>query len=74
MIQKLGQLPNVKVFDFQKRDLITRLDQYMDLRHHSHDYNRKIMEYLHDGKYRADADGNVDEINELVIEYADSIR
>ena len=74
MIQKLVKLPNVKVYDFQKQDLITRLDQYMDLRHHSHAYNRNIMEYLHDDKHRAAPDGNADEIKRLVFEYADSIQ
>lgn len=74
MIQRLAKLPNVKVYDFQIRDLISRLDQYMDLRHHSHGYNRNIMEYLHDDRFRATADGNSDEIKRLVIEYADSIK
>lgn len=74
MIKKLEKLPNVKVYDFQKQDLITRLDQYMDLRHHSHAYNRNIMEYIHDDRYRATADGNSDEIKRLVIEHADSIK
>lgn len=74
MIQRLAKLPNVKVYDFQTRDLITRLDQYMDLRHHSHGYNRNIMEYIHDDNHRALPDGNADEIKRLVVEYADSIQ
>lgn len=47
MIEKLLKYPNIKLYDFQKEELICNLDEYMDLRHHSHDYNKRIIEYMH---------------------------
>lgn len=47
MIERLLTYPNVRLYDFQNEELICNLDEYMDLRHHSHAYNRRIVEYIH---------------------------
>lgn len=47
MVEKLLKYPNVKLYDFQKEEFICNLDEYMDLRHHSHAYNKRIIECMH---------------------------
>lgn len=47
MIEQFFKYPNVKLYDFQKEKFICNLDEYMDLRHHSHTYNKRIIEYIH---------------------------
>ena len=61
MIEELLKYSNVKLYDFQKEEFICNLDEYMDLRHHSHAYNKRIIEYIHqdscrvrDGEYETD--------------------
>ena len=61
MLEKLLKYPNIKLYDFQKEEFICNLDEYMDLRHHSHAYNKRIIEYIHkdscrvrDGEYETD--------------------
>lgn len=53
MAQKLLKLKNVELYDFQRSPIITDLDAYMDLRHHSHAVNRMIIQSIHDKKYLA---------------------
>lgn len=52
MIEQLLKYPNVRLYDFQKEDFICNLDEYMDLRHHSHAYNKRIIEYMAKDCYR----------------------
>ena len=46
IVSRLLSLENVKVFDFQSHIMTTNVDQYMDLRHHSYDYNKKIIDFM----------------------------
>ncbi len=46
MTEKLLKYPNVKLYDFQVEDFICNMDEYMDLRHHSHAYNKRIVECM----------------------------
>lgn len=76
VIKKLSKLPNVVVYDFQREDWITDLNQYMDLRHHSHSYNRQIIEAIRNHQYIINLD-NINAANqylkELAREYCDSL-
>lgn len=54
--RSLCALPNVTLYDFQRPEWISDTDQYMDLRHHSHEYNRRIIKCIHDGAYVANPD------------------
>lgn len=56
MIEKLLKYPNVKLYDFQKEAFICNLDEYMDLRHHSHAYNKRIIECMHKDSCRVSED------------------
>jgi hypothetical protein len=47
MIERLLNYSNVKLYDFQNENFICNMDEYMDLRHHSHAYNKRIIEYIH---------------------------
>lgn len=47
MIERLLSYPNVKLYDFQIEEFICNMDEYMDLRHHSHVYNKRIIECIH---------------------------
>lgn len=74
MISRLSNFKNVELFDFQCAPWITNLEEYMDVRHHSHEYNRRILMALHEGEYRADSEGHVDDIRQFIIQYADSLK
>lgn len=56
VVEQLLKLSNVRLYDFQVKGWIDDLDEYMDLRHHSHRYNRQIMECIHNDEYRLTAD------------------
>ncbi len=75
-IRQLLQTPNVDLYDFQVSPWITNLDQYMDLRHHSHTYNREIIQSIHDSKYRIDTFpvSMSSRLKELAIQYRDSLE
>lgn len=73
IISRLGNLDNVDIYDFQRDGWITDLDQYMDLRHHSHGYNRAIFQAIHAGDFRVEAGSDVEDIHRLVSVYADSL-
>lgn len=73
IISTLSTLDNVELYDFQTEAWIGDLDEYMDLRHHSHGYNKQIIQSIHDGDFRAAMDGNSVEIHRLIEQYKDSI-
>lgn len=76
MANRLCSLPNVKLFDFQCAPWITDLNNYMDLRHHSHEYNREILQSIHDGKYAANTEtvrDNSQLLKNLSAQYRDSL-
>lgn len=50
-INSMLGFPCVKVYDFQVAPWINNLDEYMDVRHHSHKYNRNIIKSIYEGKY-----------------------
>lgn len=52
MIERLLSYPNVKLYDFQIEEFICNMDEYMDLRHHSHAYNKRIIECMHADSFR----------------------
>lgn len=52
MIERLLSYPNVKLYDFQIEEFICNMDEYMDLRHHSHAYNKRIIECIHADSFR----------------------
>lgn len=64
-------MPNVHIYDFQVADWVQNLDEYMDLRHHSHRYNRRIIECLRQGRYKLPADWSkqIDEFAKMVRTY-----
>lgn len=73
---QLEGLANVRLYDFQTRAWIANLDEYSDVRHHSHTYNRDIIRAIASGTDIADADAvaaNSDSIRALVKQYADSL-
>lgn len=74
MITSLSRYSNVELFDFQCSPWITNLEEYMDVHHHSHKYNRAVLQAIHDGEYRADSSGHVEEIRQLIIQYKDSLE
>lgn len=65
MIEHFLKYPNVKMFDFQKEDFICNLDEYMDLRHHSHAYNKRIIEYINKDSFRVQKDTYKNELIKL---------
>lgn len=65
MIEQFFKYPNVKLYDFQKEEFICNLDEYMDLRHHSHAYNQLIIEYIHKDSFRVQKDTYKDELMRL---------
>lgn len=75
IVQSLLQLSNVQIFDFQCAPWIINLEQYMDLRHHSHFYNREILKAIHKGDYRitSELDYDCDALKHLVKAYTDSL-
>lgn len=73
IISRLSELPNVEVYDFQIAPWIINLDEYMDLRHHSHKFNREIIKAIHGRQYKATDSGYTDEIKKLVKQYRDSL-
>ena len=56
MTEHFLKYPNVKLFDFQNESFICNLDEYMDLMHHSHTYNKCIIEYIHKDSFRVQKD------------------
>lgn len=69
------KLPNVKLYDFQVEPWITNLDEYMDVRHHSHSYNRAILETIHSDSNRVKEPLKTEfsEIYNLIKVYQDSL-
>lgn len=55
-IEKMLKYPNVKLYDFQKEEFICNLDEYMDIFHHSHDYNKRIIECMYKDSCRVNKD------------------
>lgn len=47
MTECLLKYPNVRLYDFQIEEFICNMNEYMDLRHHSHAYNKRIIECIH---------------------------
>lgn len=66
IIKKLSKLPNVELFDFQCDPWITNMDEYMDSRHHSHNYNKKIIESIKNKKFLVQKD-SIDFNNNYLI-------
>lgn len=73
IISRLSPLHNVEIYDFQIDPWITNLNEYMDLRHHSHKFNREILKSIHREQYKALDSGYTKEIKNLVIQYRDSL-
>lgn len=71
VISQFLKLKNVRIYDFQVADWVTNLDEYMDLRHHSHQYNRRIIECIKNDEYRLPANysDQIDEFVRMVKEY-----
>lgn len=72
MIKQLSLYENVHIYDFQVFDWVTNLNEYMDLRHHSHKYNRRIIECIKNGEYEsggADCANQIDEFVRMVEAY-----
>lgn len=72
---ELLKLPNVRLYDFQIAPWITNLDEYMDVRHHSHGYNRAILKAIHSDSCRVKAtlQAAYSEIPHLIYIYRDSL-
>lgn len=74
IIEQFLKLDNVRIYDFQVDDWIMNLDEYMDLRHHSHKYNRRIIECIYNNQYRLNDNylEQIDEFVQMVENYDDS--
>lgn len=75
MGRDLVALPNVALYDFQSDPWITDLDAYMDVHHHSHEYNRMILKSLKENKNRivTPRSLHIDALRVFVREYRDSL-
>lgn len=62
MIEKLLEYPNVRLYDFQTEEFICNLNEYMDLRHHSHVYNKRIVEYMEKDSCRVEQESYNDNL------------
>lgn len=73
---QLSRLPNVELYDFQREELMTNHDDFMDLRHHSLYTNRRLMKWIKKDEYRLDTDA-LDKANRnlvsLAYQYLDSL-
>lgn len=76
MIECLLKYPNVRLYDFQNEEFICNLDEYMDLRHHSHAYNKRIIEYIYKDSCRVNEE-NYDRCQTLLdslVKYYEIVR
>lgn len=84
--QSLLKYPNVKVFYFlTDEEIVTNLENYMDVLHFSPDINRQIVDLISYGEFEVTSD-NIDEVfenssdfadrcvNELIVPYEDIIK
>lgn len=74
--ERLSTLHNVRLYDFQQSPWITDLDEYMDLRHHSHEYNKAILQSIHNNEFRVIPDslaGNEARLRNFVKQFTDSV-
>jgi hypothetical protein len=71
IIETLSSCRNVALYDFQCAPWVTDLNQYMDVRHHSHAYNRGIIQSIHEDKYRI-VSYQDDSLRTLIAAYRDS--
>ena len=46
IMNRLLSFDNVKLYDFQSDIMTTDVEEYMDLRHHSHDYSKKVIDSM----------------------------
>lgn len=74
IIEQLLKWNNVRIYDFQVADWITNIDEYMDLRHHSHNYNRRIIECIYNNQYELSDNywEQLDEFVRMIEDYDDS--
>lgn len=64
--EKLLDLPNIKLYDFQcDSSYICDLDEYMDIRHHSHKFNKRIIEDIYYDTHRVTKENYLDMIKEM---------
>ena len=64
--EKLLELHNVKLYDFQSdSSYICDLDEYIDLRHHSPFFNKRIIEDIYHDTHRVTKENYLEMINEL---------
>lgn len=76
ILLSLDSLPNVTLFDFQMEPWITNLDEYMDNHHHSHKYNRDIIESIYRNEFvfnKDSIDFRNDRLRHLAPLYLDSL-
>ncbi len=75
MICQLNKFKNVKLFDFQRESWIGNLNEYMDVRHHSHTFNREIIRSISIDSCRVkDLSSKKSEIiNKMIEIYRDSL-
>ncbi|MDE7353570.1 MAG: hypothetical protein K2O06_11025 [Acetatifactor sp.] len=71
-MQKMLEYPNVTLYDFQnEKEIITRLDNYMDSAHHRPEYNRYIFECIKNGEKRVTKENMEEKIRDM-YEFAQS--
>lgn len=73
MIERMLQYPNVRLYDFQREEFICNMDEFMDLRHHSHNYNKRIIESIAKGQCRVTYDNyeqHLQSLDSLVINFS----
>lgn len=66
-------LHNVKLYDFQcEPSYICNTDEYMDLRHHSHKFNRRIIENIYQDSCRVNNENSklkLERLKNLILNY-----
>ena len=65
-MEELLEYPNVTLYDFQNEwDIITNLDNYMDMAHHRPEYNRYIFECIKNGEKRVTKENMEEKIRDM---------
>lgn len=73
IFKQIGELPNVKIYDFQQEKKVTfNLNNYKDLAHHSSFFNEWIIDRIVDDKYIVNKN-NLEQNNKTLKEQVESL-
>ncbi|WP_297604919.1 hypothetical protein [uncultured Alistipes sp.] len=74
VVEALLKCPNVKIYDFQcEEGWIMNLSEYMDVRHHSHEFNHEIIRRMSEDMYRVTSDNYLEKLEafDKIVKSAD---